>query len=347
MHLLPCLIVVIMSLAWVGTGRIQAQSLVLSDSLGEDQLSEQVTLWIDGQVAARFMTDAERPEERHRIDLAPGPHRYRIEGKTALDGQEMTIHGAGLIEAESSLRARLKRARSGTEVVEVLFSAISAMHEDVQVYEAMGNYLASVHRGEPIPDAEFRQAETRLGINLPHEYEEILAAVGAFRLEGTGAAELFAPADLGSVARYMAQVWADNGGDCGEEELQKKYAEKVARGFRGSDADLVLGRFLLEPLILRPGKRCPQGQEAYAMPEDAEGLVLTFVDSPHEMSYREVLGETRCLTFRSAILELVQSYLSSNWHDELFLAFSAGETYSFYRSQTLDDKIWLRFEYEP
>jgi len=77
--------------------------------------------------------------------------------------------------------------------------------------------------------------------------------------------------------------------------------------------------------------------------------VVSFIDRPpSEMSYREVLGETRCSTFRSVLMELVQSYLvSANWHDELYLPFSAGETYHFYRDEIVDQQIWLRFEYEP
>jgi hypothetical protein len=326
-------------------------TIVLVNELYEDQQAERIVVLIDDKPVAELATSKKKRSVRKEIKVPPGRHTLRIEGEITMDGEQLALHGGGVIEKEATLYQAFDQADSAHQVADVFLAAMSAIHSSFKGFEKSGmlepdyeGYF-QITRSDPATDQGLAAAEKRLGIELPADYRQAMRQLGGFRIgdEEDFTGILFHPGEVVTVAEYLA----DQFGESPEEAAQ--YLEQIRKLHPKYAGDVVLGAFLLdEPLILRPRRSCPKGKAAYAFPGSdidllANQMGIELVDTSLKAAAYESLEETtECLSFREALVEMLWLHLADMLEHFYFL-WTPGETYTFYQ-YTVDwdnHTVWL------
>lgn len=317
------------------------QALSLSNTLGEDQRAETLSVEIDGRVVGRLKLDAEHLQATLR--LPAGARRYRLQGTAEMsDGTRLTVAGAGLIVsvAEMDRIGEAGRVADALAAYEDLVRALQAAAPEVDLS------ALPLTRGRPVSESELAAAERRLGTRLPAGYREQLRTLGALTVGPPDApsGRLYGPDALDTLQAWVLARAAEN--DSSRQELRAIEAF-IGKRFRPARQDLVLGVWERdEPTLVRAGERCPSGETPYAFPETQwEVLMGAGLDDNAFMgliSYEDdIVGETQCLSFDRELAYSLHDHLIELGRDALYVI-GPDETRIAIQRRDIDrERIWL------
>lgn len=318
-----------------------AQALSLSNTLGEDQRAETLSVEIDGRVIGRLNLDADHPQATLR--LPEGARRYRLQGTAEMrDGTRLKVAGAGLIVpvAEMDRIGEAAQAADALAAYEDLVRALQAAAPEVDLS------ALALTRGAPVSEAELVAAERRLGTRLPAGYREHLRTLGALTVGQPDApsGQLYGPDALDTLQAWVLARAAENEASRQERQAIEAF---IGKRFRPARQDLVLGVWERdEPTLVRAGERCPSGESPYAFPETQwEVLMGTGLDDNAFMgliSYEDdIVGETQCLRFDRELAYSLHDHLIELGRDALYVIGPDETQIAIQRRDVDGERIWL------
>ena len=333
---------------WVGAMLLllspAAPAFTLRDTLGEDQRSETLQVWIDDREPVVLKVDAKHPQASVELPVDGDEHRYRLAGESiALDGSRTELAGSGLIVTT----ARMDRIAEAPE------TAAAALAEYRALYAALARVapaerIAGLDPGTPQPATaeQVAAAEKRLGITLPPDYVRFITEVGALRFAHGDfvAARVYAPQEIGTLADLAVDEVRENGWDDDFTVME----QRILKRFPRAGKDIVLDVFSLdEPTVLVRGGKCPAGQVPIVLPEsDYQLLVMEPGDNPFMalIDYEDdIVGEMQCFDYDRLFAYSLHDQLVDFGDDVIYVRDDGSDaSAAIARGAASEGKVWVQ-----
>jgi hypothetical protein len=322
-----------------------AAALELGNTLGEDQLSESVSVSVEGRLLGTLTVDRQHPRARLTLPMTGELLRYRLSGEmTLLDGTRQRISGAGLIESTTGMDriGEAADADAALAAYQALLRALASAAPEADLDDLQIQHIRQAS------DTDFSAAEARLGVALADGYKAVIRTHGSLRF---GPADhpsggLYGAGDLKTLQDFVLDEARKNGSDKAAIDAMRAFMDKR---FPKTRRDLVIARYEGDsPSVLRAGERCRAGELAYAFPESQwEVLMGSGLDDNAFVGLidyeDDIVGETQCLSFDKELAYSLHDHLLEMGRDALYVLGPDESVLGFERREPgPDGQIWFR-----